>query len=117
MSLTRSERRQLREIERSVDREWARAAFGGPSTRDRRRQVVVRAVADVAAVTVLVLGALTVSMPALFAGTVLANVALCCHLAGPRSRPRAARRGSGARARRRARHRRRCRARPSSRYA
>ena len=85
MTLTRTERRHLREIERGVDPDWAWAAFGGPSKEDLRRRRAVRVAADLAALAVLTAGALTVSMPTLFAGTVLANVAVCCHLAGKRS--------------------------------
>ncbi|WP_326567702.1 DUF3040 domain-containing protein [Amycolatopsis rhabdoformis] len=78
--MTRFERRRLREIERGVDPEWARV-FEGSSKKDRRRRVAVRVVVDLAAIAVLVSGAVAVSMPTLFLGAVLANVAVCCHLA------------------------------------
>jgi DUF3040 family protein len=83
--MRRRERRQLKEIERGLlatDRAWVRSVFGEPSEAERRRRTATRVTADLAAVAVLVLGAFTVSMPLLFAGTVLANVALCCHLGG-----------------------------------
>jgi hypothetical protein len=84
--MRRGERRQLREIERALldtDRAWVRSVFGELSRQDRRRLVAVRAAADLAAFAVLAAGAITVSMPTLFAGTVLANIALCCHLGTP----------------------------------
>ncbi|WP_328603513.1 DUF3040 domain-containing protein [Amycolatopsis sp. NBC_00345] len=87
--MRRHERRQLREIERALlatDHAWARSVFGELSGPERRRRTAARVTADLAAVTVLAIGAFTVSMPTLFAGTVLANIALCCHLGGATGR-------------------------------
>lgn len=83
--LTRAERRQLRRIERGVlttDRAWAESAFGSATRQRLRRRAAVTAAADVAAVTALGFSVATASIPMVFAGIVLANVAICCHFDG-----------------------------------
>jgi hypothetical protein len=71
----------LRAIERGLlatDADWVRDVFGDVARPRRRSWLVLCAVLDVLALSLVVLG-VVVSLPLAFAGFVLVNVAACLH--------------------------------------
>jgi hypothetical protein len=78
---SRTDARRLRAIERGLlatDADWVRDVFGDVARPWRRSWLVLCAVVDVLALSLVVLG-VVVSLPLAFAGFVLLNVAACLH--------------------------------------